>query len=254
MIDFASKYIFLLTTLTTLSLLAGCQSQDDEQSTSSKHSGAMVLAISWQAGFCETRPRLRECKSQKSWRYDVTHFSLHGLWPQPRRNAYCGVSESEINKDKKRRWKRLEGLSISSQLKQDLIRIMPGTRSYLHRHEWVKHGTCYSKSAETYFADSLILMDAINGSKVQRLFADNIGRRLSNNEIRKAFDDAFGQGVGDRVRVACKRDGNRTIITEITLGIKGTVTADVDIGKLALASPTTNAGCPAGIVDAVGLQ
>ena len=54
--------------------------------------------------------------------------------------------------------------------------------------------------------------------------------------------------------MACKRDGTRTIITEITLGLKGLINVDPDVGKLALASPKTKPGCPSGIVDMVGLQ
>ncbi len=241
--------------LVASSALVACQNNEEKTNpNSAKHDGAMVLALSWQPAFCETRPRLRECKSQSAGRYDVTHLSLHGLWPQPRRNAYCGIDEAEKKKDKKRRWKRLAGLELSTTLQQRLQRIMPGTSSFLHRHEWVKHGSCYARKPETYFADSLALMDAINGSKVQQLFSSSIGRRLSNQEIRRSFDEAFGQGVGSRVRVACKRDGERTLITEITLGLTGTITSIPDIRSLALASPTTKPGCPAGLVDPVGLQ
>ncbi len=240
----------------SFSILTGWQDKSAEAASNFeiKHDGAMVLALSWQPGFCETRPRLRECKSQKEGRYDVANFSLHGLWPQPRRNSYCGVSEGEISKSKNRRWKRLADLELPGPLKQKLSRIMPGSASFLQRHQWIKHGTCYSKSAEVYFRDSLALMDVVNASPVQRLFKNSIGRRLSGGEIRKTFDEAFGEGVGERVRVACKRDGERIIIVEITLGLKGLITDNLDVGKLALASPKTNPGCPAGIVDPVGLQ
>ena len=179
--------IFLL--IVSLGILTGCQDKDAEitSNTESKHDGAMVLALSWQTGFCETRPRLRECKSQKEGRYDVVHFSLHGLWPQPRRNSYCGVNESDINKDKKRRCKRLADLELPAALKQKLAQIMPGSASFLHRHEWIKHGTCYSKTAQTYYRDSLALMDAINASPVQQLFERSIGRRLSGEENPQIF-------------------------------------------------------------------
>src|SRR3546814_10932851 len=50
-----------------------------------------VLAVSWQPAFCETRPAKPECVTQDEDRFDASHFALHGLWPQPRGNVYCGV-------------------------------------------------------------------------------------------------------------------------------------------------------------------
>lgn len=232
----------------TAMLLSACQSETQ----TSVYDGQMVLAISWQPAFCERATRKPECKRVKRDRYDNTHFALHGLWPQPGSNIYCGVSQDEITQDKKRRWKKLAGLSLSDSLKQKLWQVMPGTRSFLHRHEWVKHGTCYSNSPETYYADSIKLMGAINGSAVQRLFAASIGKQLTGAQIRSAFDQSFGKGAGDRVRIACKRDGNRMLITELTVGLKGL--AQGDLGELIKASPKTRRGCPAGIVDGVGLQ
>ncbi|MFD0916810.1 ribonuclease [Pseudahrensia aquimaris] len=215
---------------------------------------ALVLAMSWQPGFCETRPKKSECQSQTADRYDANHFTLHGLWPQPRSKVYCGVSKTNVSRDKNGNWLDLPAVQTSVATKARLDRIMPGTRSSLDRHEWIKHGTCYSRTAETYYRDSLALMDKINTSAVQRLFSANIGQTLNANQIRAAFDDSFGRGTGERVRVACKRDGNRLLITELTLGLNGVVGADPDIGRLASRSRPISAGCPGGIVDPVGLQ
>ena len=204
--------------------------------------------------FCETRPKLTECRSQHPDRFDATHFSLHGLWPQPGARVYCGVDQRTINLDKTRKWRQLKGLGLSDKLRKKLWQIMPGTLSFLHRHEWVKHGTCYSTSKETYYADSAWLIDQINGSPVRHLFENAIGKNLTGQSIRQAFDDAFGDGVGNRIRLACKKDGRRTVITELTLGISGRITERASIGALALASPKTKPGCAAGIIDSVGLQ
>ena len=56
---------------------------------------------------------------------------------------------------------------------------MPGTRSALHRHEWLKHGTCYGDTAEEYFADALQLMAELNASPVRALLAARIGGRVT---------------------------------------------------------------------------
>jgi len=215
---------------------------------------SLVLAISWQPGFCEGASQKSECQSQKAGRYDTTHFSLHGLWPQPRNKAYCNVDSDISSLSKRRQWLDLPSVQTSVATRKRLEKIMPGTRSALDRHEWIKHGTCYSKGAETYYRDSLALMDKINASQVQRLFEENIGKEIKSTEIRAAFDKAFGRGTGSKVRVACKRDGARTLITELTIGLRGVVGSNPNIGKLARWARYTKIGCPGGIVDPVGLQ
>ncbi|MEL6947264.1 MAG: ribonuclease [Pseudomonadota bacterium] len=239
-------------------MLAGCQDEAASTKGGLPFTGPMVLAISWQPAFCERAQRRRECRTQTSNRYDANHFSLHGLWPQPASNTYCGVSADQERLDRDGKWRRLDMERLPQALWDRLRRTMPGTRSNLHRHEWVKHGTCYSKTAETYYAHSLGLMDALNASSVRALFGKNIGRSLRNSEIRAAFDKAFGAGVGDRVRVSCRRDGRRELIVELTLGLAGAISAPnmsaADLGALALAAPTTRPGCPVGIVDPAGFQ
>ncbi len=231
-------------------LLAACQ----EKARGQKHDGAMVLAFSWQPAFCERAARKPECRSQEPGRYDANHFTLHGLWPQPGNNIYCGVSDQDVRTDKSGRWDRLAELSLTPALLVSLNRVMPGVMSQLHRHEWIKHGTCYAATPEVYYADSLALMDTINKSPVRQLFAANIGMRLDGDAIREAFDEAFGRGAGARLRISCKRDGNRELITELTLGIRGRISTPLDLNHLIEQSAVTKPGCPGGIVDRVGLQ
>ena len=232
----------------TVGLVSACQSE----SVQAPYDGQMVLAISWQPAFCERARRRPECKRVKSDRYDNTNFALHGLWPQPGSNVYCGVSDSEKTKDKKRRWRQLTGLGLSDDLKQRLWQMMPGAQSFLHRHEWIKHGTCYSNSPEIYYEDSVKLLGEINASEVQQLFSQSIGQMVTGVQIRSAFDRAFGKGAGERVRIACKRDGNRMLITELTVGLSGS--AQTSMAQLMAKSPVTKRGCPGGIVDRVGFQ
>jgi ribonuclease T2 len=133
--------------------------------------------------------------------------------------------------------------------------VMPGTQSLLERHEWIKHGSCYpGADAETYFQDAVRLMSTVNTSSVQGFVAANVGKTIQSADLRAKFDEAFGKGAGDRVRVACKPDGNRQLITEITLGLKGNISAGTSVADLIAASSPTDAGCPAGVIDAVGLQ
>jgi ribonuclease T2 len=213
-----------------------------------------VLAVSWQPAFCETKPSKPECVSQTVERFDASHFTLHGLWPQPQNNVYCHVAPSIVATDKDNRWMDLPALALETQTRDALNRVMPGTQSFLERHEWVKHGTCYNgEPAEKYYADAIMLMEQLNATAVRALFADNIGREITTTAIRDAFDDAFGAGAGARVKVSCKQDNNRRLITELTIGLAGNLD-EQSMAEAIFAAPQTSAGCPSGIVDPVGLQ
>jgi len=213
-----------------------------------------VLAISWQPAFCETRPDRPECESQTEDRFDAGNFALHGLWPQPRSRDYCGVDAETVALDEQGDWDLLPEPDISAALRDELLVMMPGTQSALDRHEWITHGTCYDGDAEAYFGDSLDLLDAVNETVVRDLFAGNIGKRLTQEQIRGAFDEAFGQGAGDRVRLSCVNDGNRRLIDELTIGLTGQPQGPDSFGRLILAARPTDGGCDGGVVDAVGLQ
>lgn len=235
-------------------LLAGCSNDGAPPAQSSP--SQYVLAFSWQPAFCETAPSKPECKSQTATRYDAEHFSLHGLWPQPGSNVYCGVSEDEIAKDKKGRWRELDVPRIDEVLWQDVKRIMPGIQSSLHKHEWLKHGTCSGVEIDEYYAQSVWLVEAINGSALQKLFAANLGRTLKGSDIRAAFSQAFGAEAGDRLRISCNRDAdsNRQLIVELTLGLADLFEANADLPALIAAAPKTDPGCPSGLVDLAGFQ
>lgn len=210
-----------------------------------------VLAVSWQPAFCETAPGKPECRSQSRDRFDATHFTLHGLWP---RDEYCDVSARDEATDRDGRWSSLPALDLSSTLRRDLDTKMPGTLSQLDRHEWIKHGTCFAADAEVYFTAALALLDQLNASPVRDLFSGNTGKRLTQRQIRAAFDTGFGRGTGERVRIACDDDGDRTLVTELTLGLWGTIDATSNLAALLAAANPTSGGCSAALIDEVGLQ
>ncbi len=216
-----------------------------------------VLALSWQPAFCETKPGKTECKAQTAAGFDATHFTLHGLWPQPNGNFYCQVAAADKANDNPARWQDLPPVELEPNTRSELDRVMPGTASALDRHEWIKHGTCYGKSQQAYFSDALNLTRAANASPVRDLFTQNIGRDLTSGQIRAAFDSAFGPGAGERVRVSCVKDpsSGRRLIGELTLGLAGPIGPNSSLSELLLASvPTNNAGCPKGIVDPIEFQ
>lgn len=194
-----------------------------------------VLALSWQAAFCETAPEKSECKTQEAGRYDATNFALHGLWPEAENCSSTPYS------------------NVPDKLWQAMLTGMPGTASGLHKHEWSRHGTCYSDTPERYFADSLRLVTAFNQTPIRDLFKQNIGRFVSARDIRERFDSVFGRGAGDRVLVDCVRDGERTLIRELRVRLNGDL-GSANLPVLLKQARPQKQGCRGGIVDAVGLD
>ena len=228
--------------------------QPGKQAPAGKQPTQNVLTVSWQPAFCETKPDKVECRTQTVDRFDASNFTLHGLWPQPRRMAYCNVGKTDIANDKDGRWDQLPEVSLEPPTRAELDKVMPGTQSKLDRHEWTKHGTCYSQTPEEYFSESLALMRALNGSAVRELFASRVGQQLTFDEIRKAFDQSFGEGAGLRVRMQCARNNGKLIISELTIGLSGDITPETSLANLMAAATPTKTECPGGLVDAVGQQ
>ena len=94
-----------------------------------------VLAVSWQPAFCEGHAAKPECASQTSDRFDASHLTLHGLWPQYEK----GYPESCAT-----------SFQLAPQTVAKVLPIMPSPK--LIEHEWQKHGTCSGLSSEQYFA------------------------------------------------------------------------------------------------------
>ena len=203
-----------------------------------------LLALSWQPGFCSTHKSKTECKRANSSSPSAKNLSLHGLWPQPRDNAYCGVSEADKAIDRRGRWDLLKPLSLTDKTAKELGVVMPGFLSNLQRHEWIKHGTCYSSDAETYYKDSIRLTKEFNDSAVDELLTKNKGKTLSIRAIRAAVAKSFGNEAATKVALRCGRNDQ---ITELWIGLKGNASKD-SIKKLMGSGKTPPSNCQSGKV------
>jgi ribonuclease T2 len=203
------------------------------QQETSKISTNNLLAISWQNAFCETHRNKKECRNVKPTAYSATHFTLHGLWPQPKNNTFC---------------KKTERVFLDKPLYSELLHVMPAARSGLHQHEWKKHGTCYNSSPERYFQDSIALVQQINRSEVRHFFARNIGENVTIKQVRFTFDKAFGQGSGRKIKMQCQKG----MITELQINLKGDIASMSTLSKLMHNAPNAQDGCQRGRIDRVG--
>lgn len=235
-------------------LLSACS--DEPQTAAFKSgvgglSGSFVLALSWEPAFCETQPRVPECRTQTTERIDARQFSLHGLWPE---GVYCGVEGETREADEAHRWDELPEVELPTAQQARLDAAMPGTQSGLERHEWIKHGTCSGVDQIGYYAASLALTDAVNASGLPKLFADNMGSSLSADRIAATFEEAFGESTGKRVTLECVTDGSRRLVSGIRIALEGAIEANPDLGELAAAAGPRSGGCRGGVIDPVGLQ
>lgn len=230
------KKILIILLLLTLTIGAFAYTQVKQsfgKGYTTKVSTDNLLALSWQNAFCETHRNKRECRNVDLSAYTSSHFTLHGLWPQPRNRVNC--------KGDKKVW-------LDKKLYNDLLKVMPAARSGLHKHEWKKHGTCYGKSADIYFEDSISLIDQVNSSFVRNIFAKKAGKILTKKELMQAFDKSFGKGSGRKVKMMCKQG----LITEIHINLSGNISKGIDITKLLKSAKSAKGGCQKGKVDKAG--
>ena len=208
-----------------------------------------LLTLSWHNAFCETHRYKKECKrSMFSFgrpNYSEKHFVLHGLWPQPKNKLYCGVDSHTVTMDKHKQWNRLPNLKLSDEVKKRLQKVMPGFSSNLHKHEWIKHGTCYGTDADKYYEDAISMVEQVNDSKVGDFFKKHIGKRVTLHQVRASFDRSFGMGTGKRVELKCRKG----LITELWLHVGS---GSDDLGTLLKQGKQIRSHCQGGFIDKAG--
>jgi len=120
-----------------------------------------------------------------------------------------------------------------------------GFASDLHKHEWVKHGTCYGSDPQAYFEDAVSLVEQLNNSKVGDFFTKNIGKHVTLQQVRHLFDRNFGVGTGKRVEMKCKKG----LITELWLHLGAN---SDDLGTLLQRGKQVRSRCQKGLIDRAG--
>ncbi len=190
-----------------------------------KNYKGIVLAISWQPAFCEKYKYKRECKNPCGTCFEAKNFTLHGLWPD--NVEYCCVSKKNEDLDERRKWHLLPELKLTSRTYNELKKVMPGALSNLHRHEWIKHGTCFG-NAEEYYITSIELLEKVNNSTFRDAFITFIGKTSNADEIRALFDDTFGRGASKALDIQCSNG----MITELRIHLKANLNSGNSLTSL----------------------
>ena len=201
-----------------------------------------VLALTWQPGFCLTRPTLAECVPEGQGAVSA-RLSLHGLWQV--RKSYCGIDAELKRRDRSGRWSDLPELVLAERTAKRLSVAMPGTASGLDRHQWLMNGTCHAATAEDYYGRSLDFLDTVNGSAVGAFFAAHAGETVRMADVAAAFDSAFGKGAGERIRLRCRPVDGQSVVTGLTIGLSA---ADGDLRSLIQGASVTTSECDAGLL------
>ncbi len=201
-----------------------------------------VLVLNWHNTFCETHGNRKECK-RDGGEYK-NHLVLHGLWPQPRNNLYCGIDSKIKYLDKSKRWNALPSLNLNSQVSNLLNQYMPGSKSNLQRHEYYKHGTCYDSDANRYFLDALTMVKEADQS-IGDFLRQNVGKKIKLINLKRAAVKAFGDDIKYKIAIKCKG----RVLNEIWISLKGKGNS---IKPLLKGAKPIHSTCQEAIVDAPG--
>lgn len=203
-----------------------------------------LLALSWHDGFCETHRAKTECKRGLFGNKEYG-FVLHGLWPQPKSQAYCGVNKKVVGMDKNKQWASMPDIGLSVKTTKDLANVMPAVASGLHNHEWYKHGTCSGMNSVEYFTKASSYTAQFNNSKVAKYINENRGKVIILNDIKSLMNTSFGLNSGEKIDMVC----NNGILSEIRLNLGGT---DSLLAKALMGGANTKSSCQKAIVDEAG--
>lgn len=208
-----------------------------------------ILALSWHNAFCETHRNKKECKrgfgSLIRSKSHEEQFVLHGLWPQPRKNVYCNVDKALIYADKNRRWRDLPCLALDDKVEDILEKVMPGYASELHKHEWIKHGTCSGTDVNTYYTKAISLLKQFNNSSIAAFFKASRGKRVTLTQIKKIAQKEFGKGTAKSIAIQCKGG----LITEVWLQLGS---GSEDLATLLKKGKKLYSRCKSGRIDKAG--
>ena len=214
-----------------------------------KQPKGLLLALSWQPAFCDTHPGKSECNHRLSHRFDASHFALHGLWPEPRGLEYCKTSPTEKELDSAKAWMSLPPVILKESIRERLHTLIPGSLSGLDRHEWVRHGRCYSDDPERFFEAALSYLEAVNGSSFERRFSDHLGEVVKADTLRSAFEESFGSGTGRALELICIPFKGQRLYSEVRIYLKEASSDPVSFSESLDREHVPQKGCEQGLVE-----
>lgn len=214
-------------------------------------STSSLLVLAWAPNLCKAAPFTPGCPTGHVDQMGRTVI-LHGLWPQPPDEQYCGVPRSIAE----RRRSALPPLPLSQDVQTKLQPVLSDVSS-VAPYEWYKHGTCSDVTPALYFSDAAALTQQAR-QILDPMFEQAKGQRLPVTKVREQFDAAFGEGASSRVGLQClNAEGEGPLIFEVRLSLPRVAdlrTVDntpnpggtLSLPDLIGSGPTISAGCRLG--------
>ncbi|PJE80754.1 Ribonuclease I [invertebrate metagenome] len=166
-----------------------------------------ILSISWQPTFCKEQKNKPECQSSN------TLFALHGLWPTTDKKPYPAYCQGQIAKP----FGHYTTLPLDQELSKKLSSNMPGTQSYLDRHEWHKHGSCSGMDVKTYYTKSVNYFQWFSDSPVAKQLKSHKGKIVSSKQVKQWINQ---WSASQSISLHCIKQNNKTVLKEIRLYLK----------------------------------
>jgi ribonuclease T2 len=172
-----------------------------------------LLSLSWAPSLCKTTPSAPGCKTGQVGQFGPT-LILHGLWPQPFTNQYCGVTGQA---------RKVHGSDLPPvQLREDVrknLQSLISDAAVMVGHEWYAHGTCSGVTPDVYFSLAATLTEQVR-KILDPLLQAAQGNRIMLSTVRGRFDAEFGNGAGARVRFECRNViGEGNVISDVRLSL-----------------------------------
>lgn len=198
-----------------------------------------LLALSWQAGFCEhysysgSKP---ECDNLNSGKISLTNLTIHGLWPN---KASCGTNYGSCS-------------NTPLDLEPDTIaKIAPWMPNWYYTddfgmHEWIKHGTCQQLADDEYFLLIQELVEKFDGSALGEYMRANIGAKVSVSDMKAYLIENLGGDVASKIELRCVGNGKR-YLSEFWINLPQDIHETGTLGELvsgAQDKPKFSGNCP----------
>ena len=204
------------------------------------NSTSSLLVVTWGPSLCATDRSNKGCRSGHVGQLGPM-LILHGLWPQPSTEQFCGLSKTA-------REGSLLSLNLPQAVQTDLQSKMSDV-SIMAPHEWNAHGTCSGLAPPEYFSIAATLAEQAS-TALDPVF-QNGGGRVSLDALRARMDAEFGPGAGKRVSLTCRNlQGAGMVAYEVQLSLPPVVDLNsaVSLKDVITKGPPRSTGCQRGVV------